>query len=174
MVVASRQRCAMPSPADPQLVITIQAEAPLTPGITTEALTSLVSHILQEEGVDGPWEMGIQFVDDATMQVAHAEYMDIDEPTDIMTFPYEDEDDAFAGAVADDWDDTVQGGDLIISVDTAAENARSAGWSLEDELRFLVAHGVLHLLGWDDPTDDERAAMLARQSELLSSWMPSR
>ena len=174
MAVVSRQRCAMPSPADPGVTITIQAEVPLTNGIDADALTSLIAHILREEGVEGPWEMGIRFVDDGTMQAAHAEYMDIDEPTDIMTFPYADQDDAFPGAMPDGWDDTVQGGDLIISVDTAEENARAAGWSLEDELRFLVAHGVLHLLGWDDPTEQERAAMLGRQTELLSSWSASR
>ncbi len=164
----------MPLPADAHPVITIQAEAPLPPGIDASSLTSLVAHILREEGIEGAWEMGVQFVDDGTMQAAHADYMGIDEPTDIMTFPYEDEDDTFTGAMATDWDDTVQGGDLMISVDTAAENAHAAGWSLDDELRFLVAHGVLHLLGWDDPTDDERAAMLARQSALLKSWAASR
>lgn len=164
----------MPSPADPEPLITVQAESAVPPGISEQALASLVAHILRKEGVDAPWEMGIQFVDDPTMQAAHAEFMGIDEPTDIMTFPYEDEDEGFAGG-SPDWDSgSAQGGDLMISVDTAAENARAAGWSLDDELRFLVAHGVLHLLGWDDASDAHRTAMLSRQAELLSSWDEAR
>lgn len=160
----------MPSPTDPDAVLSVHAEVALPAGITAGTLTAFVRHILGEEGVEGPWELGIRFVNDETMQAAHAEFMGLDEPTDIMTFPYEEEDDAFSGAMPDDWNDTAQGGDVIISVDTAAENALVAGWSLEDELQFLVAHGVLHLLGWDDATDAERAAMLTRQAELLRSW----
>lgn len=160
----------MPSPADPDPVLAVHADIALPAGITNETLTALVRHVLREERVDEPWEMGIRFVDDETMQAAHAEFMGLDEPTDIMTFPYEDEDQGFGDRMPEDWDESVRGGDLMISVDTAAENARAAGWSLEDELRFLVAHGVLHLLGWDDATDAERAAMLTRQAELLRSW----
>lgn len=143
-----------------QIVIERQVETPAE--LSDAAIHSLVSHALKAEGVDEPWELGIQFMDDDSMQAAHVEYMDIDEPTDIMTFPYSDDDDVWGG-------DEV-GGDLMISVDRAAANAEDAGWSLADELSFLIIHGVLHLLGWDDHSDEDRARMLARQREILDSW----
>lgn len=141
---------------------TIDAQVEVPNAIDTGNIHSLITHVLTSEGVDDPWEVGIQFVDDSTMQAAHVEFMDINEPTDIMTFPYSEEDDV--------WGDAQPGGDLMISVDRAYENARDAGWDVSNELFFLIAHGLLHLLGWDDHTDDDRARMLARQRDLLDSW----
>jgi len=158
----------MHSPAEPLPDVTIHSEVALPAALTEDVVASLVAYILQAEGVSGKWQLGIEFVDDATMQDAHVEFMGIDEPTDIMTFPY-DEDDGdfgFSGMEATQ----VPGGDLIISVDRAAENATAAGWETSDELFFLVAHGMLHLLGWDDASDEERQAMLSRQGELVSAW----
>ncbi|MCO5217002.1 MAG: rRNA maturation RNase YbeY [Thermomicrobiales bacterium] len=123
----------------------------------------MIFSVLAAEEVDEPWLVGIQIVDDETMRTAHVEFMDIDEPTDIMTFPYADEED-------DLWGDSEVGGDLMISVDRAAENAIEAGWSTIDEMHFLIVHGLLHLLGWDDHTPEDRASMLAHQRELIDQW----
>jgi probable rRNA maturation factor len=161
----------MPSPDRPGPDITILADAPVPPGITVETVKSLVHYILEREGVDGAWQLGIRFVDDAVMQVGHAEFMGIDEPTDIMTFPYDDvDDDPFGFPAPGEGSGAARGGDLVISVERAAENARVAGWSPEDELFFLIAHGVLHLLGWDDATAEDRREMLERQTTLMSEW----
>lgn len=162
----------MPLPGKPYPLLTVQTDVPLPDGVTESALESLSAFVLAAEGVEGEWPLGIHFVDDRTMQAAHVEFMDIDEPTDIMTFPYGDGDDEDAGPwVPDETDEAGErGGDLMISVDRAGENAADAGWSTGDELFFLVAHGMLHLLGWDDETDQERAAMLERQAALLNGW----
>lgn len=143
--------------------VIVESDVPLPPELTSEAIASLVDHVLSEEGIERGWEIGIQFVDDPTMQQAHIDFMGMDEPTDIMTFPYEDEDDGSWGG-----DDT--GGDLIISVDRAKANATDAGWSHADELFFVIAHGLLHLTGWDDATDQDRAAMLEHQHHLIENW----
>lgn len=146
-----------------QHIVSVETEVELPDAVNETTISSLVSHVLTNEGFTEEWQVGVQFVDDPTMQAAHAEFMDIDEPTDIMTFPYADDDDI--------WGESEAGGDLIISVDTARENAEVAGWSHADELHFLVAHGLLHLIGWDDHSDTDRAAMLNRQRELLESWV---
>ena len=145
-----------------QHIVSLEADVSLPAIVTPAAILSLVSHILATELVAEPWQIGIQFVDDETMQAAHKEFMDIDEPTDIMTFPYADDDDI--------WGESEAGGDLMISVDTAQDNAAVAGLPLASELFFLVAHGLLHLLGWDDHSPEDRAVMLARQDALLASW----
>jgi len=155
----------MPSPADLSVEILIDEGSVPPAGIDEASLSSLASHVLAAEGMIGEWQIGVQFLDDQAMQQAHLEYMGIDEPTDIMTFPYEDEP---FGGMSDE--EAVQGGDLMISVDRAADHARDADWSTTDELRFLLIHGILHILGWDDLTDEDRARMLDRQATLLASW----
>lgn len=145
-----------------QHTVAFDAQVVLPSSIDQESILSLVTHVLNAEDVDDSWSIGIQFVDDPTMQAAHAEFMDINEPTDIMTFPYSDGDDPWAGDEA--------GGDLMISVDRARLNAIYAGWREEDEIFFLIAHGILHILGWDDLDEPSRERMLSRQKELLESW----
>lgn len=144
-------------------IVTFEVETDLPADFSEERVQSLIHTVLHAEVVDEPWLVGIQFVDDDTMRAAHVEFMDIDEPTDIMTFPYADDDD-------DVWGGSEAGGDLMISVDRASENAVEAGWTSTDELHFLIVHGLLHLLGWDDHSPEERASMLARQQELIDAW----
>lgn len=137
--------------------------------VSADTLADLVEFILTEEGAKGAWSIGVRFTSDAALQRMHRDFMGFDTPTDILTFPYGGGEEQFPGSVPDE-----AGGDLIISVDHARENASSAGWSVEEELVFLVAHGVLHLLGWDDLSESDRRAMLGRQHQLLQKWMRDR
>ncbi len=121
-------------------------------------LESIVRHTLESEGADGEWIMSVVFVDDSEMTRMHGDFMNIPDPTDIMTFP------------SDPDMDGVVGGDLVISSDSARAQAPEFGHSHAEELEFLVVHGLLHLLGWNDETSAERSAMLARQAEILATF----
>lgn len=146
----------------------MDAEVILPPTITEKNLRSLAFHVLREEGASGSWQFGIRFIDDDTMQQAHIDFMGIDSPTDIMSFPYEDD----GYDLVREGDETLdgRGGDLLISADRAADHARDAGWDTDQELFFVVIHGVLHILGWDDDTYANRDGMLERQMQLLIAW----
>lgn len=152
-----------PEDGELTLELTLRAEWPLPASISEPRLGSLVAFALREEGASGQWEINLLFTTDARIQVMHREFMDLDSPTDIMTFPYEADEFLPPGMSS-------QGGDIVISVETAALQAEEAGWSLTDELRFLTLHGLLHVLGWDDADSGRRASMLARQSQLLERW----
>jgi probable rRNA maturation factor len=143
----------------------IVAGVDLPENISVDHLSGFVAYILDREGASGDWSLGIRFTSDDEIQRLHRDFMGIDTPTDIMTFPYGGLGEGFPGKVDHD-----RGGDLVISVDQARDNAALAVWTINDELLFLVAHGVLHLLGWNDHSDAERDAMLARQHELLKDW----
>jgi len=143
--------------------LTIDADLSLPSDLTEASVISLALHVLQEEGAEGEWTLGFRFVDDAEMQRMHLAYMGLDSPTDIMTFPLDD-DWSFEDAAGS------QGGDIVISVDRAADQAGDDGWDTARELHFLVVHGLLHLLEWDDLQEGARDVMLARQRELLASW----
>lgn len=125
--------------------------------VQDEAVSSLLKHGLEQEGQTGHWEFAVRFVDDGEMARLHEQYLNDSSPTDIITFPY-------------DANDGEAGGDIVISVDTAARNARAHGWTSSEEVDFLILHGLLHILGWDDLGDGDRTLMLDRQHHILGSW----
>jgi probable rRNA maturation factor len=127
-------------------------------GIFEDELAGLVAHVLGEEGATGSWEITVAIVHDDRLQALHREFMGVDSPTDILTFP------------RDDPQSDMQGGDLVISEDHARTQAGTWGMSPADEVRFLVAHGLLHLMGWRDETSEQRRLMLDRQRTLIDSW----
>jgi probable rRNA maturation factor len=140
---------------DLDLDFTLVADVPLPAQIDEAVLADVARRVLESECAEGPWEVAVALVDDARLQALHRDYMGIDSPTDIMTFPLGEP----GGAV--------QGGDLVISLDQAVDQAEELGTTLTDEVEFLVVHGLLHLLGWRDETEAGRQAMLERQRELL-------
>ncbi len=100
-------------------------------------------------------EMAILVTDDVRMQGLNQQYRNRDKTTDVLSFP--------SGAPL------VTGrprhlGDIVISLPQATRQANEIGHGLASELRFLILHGTLHLLGYDHETDD--GAMLRLQSEL--------
>lgn len=168
----SQQPCVHPWPPNDVVRVTanlvalqVSADVDVPDGISNSELSSLITHVLDQEGATGDWGIGIRFTSDDAIQRMHSDFMGIDTPTDIMTFPYGDSDEGFPSAAEEEL-----GGDLVISIEHARENAATAGWTDIDEVLFLVTHGVLHLLGWDDHGDAARGAMLARQLELLEAW----
>lgn len=144
-----------------ELDVTVDERVELPSGYQRADLEAVVKGVLAAENADGPWEISIVLTDDAALRVLHRDYLNDDSPTDIMTFPAESDNSCVGRG------DFSSGGDIAISVDRAAEQAPEGDWDTIDEIRFLVAHGVLHLLGWDDTTIEQSEAMLDRQREIL-------
>jgi probable rRNA maturation factor len=80
-------------------------------------------------------------------------------PTDVLAFPMDDPADPMPGPFVV--------GDVVICPEVAAEQARAAGHSLNDELALLLVHGILHCLGRDHATPAEEKAMFAEQADVL-------
>ena len=79
-------------------------------------------------------QLSLTLCDDAFIHALNREYRSGDRPTDVLSFPL---------------DDDVLLGDVVISLDTAAAQAAQRGHELRDELRVLLVHGLLHVLGYD-------------------------
>lgn len=110
------------------------------------------------------YELSLRFTDDAEIHQLNAQYRTIDRPTDVLAFA------ALEHSLA--WhppDEPLDLGDVVISVETAQRQARDQGHGLDQEILWLVSHGVLHLLGWDHPTETELGRMLAQQDALIQS-----
>jgi probable rRNA maturation factor len=140
------------------LSFSLVADAEIPPGVASDDLESLAAFVLAAEEATEDWEITVALVDDARLQSLHRDFMGIDTPTDIMTFPTDES----AGEP--------QGGELAISVDHAMTQAVAWGHSPEEEIAFLVVHGLLHLVGWRDDTEEQRQRMLVRQHDLIDRW----
>ena len=112
----------------------------------------------QSEPLDS--DLTIVLTDDSKVQELNRDYLGIDAPTDVLSFP---------ASETDPETGTRYIGDIIISVPYAAKSAEKAGHPLESEVQLLVVHGVLHLLGHDHAEVDEKAKMWKTQAEILKS-----
>ncbi|MEI7592187.1 MAG: rRNA maturation RNase YbeY [Actinomycetes bacterium] len=141
----------------------------------------LAEDVLRAEGIEGEAELSLLFVDRETIATLNGDFLGVDGPTDVLSFPIDGElapsgrwpDDAGPGPDRrmPDLDDVpMLLGDVIICPDVAAENAPLHAGVLDDELALLVVHGILHLLGMDHESDDERVAMQGRERALLAEF----
>jgi probable rRNA maturation factor len=100
------------------------------------------------------------------MAQLHVQWMELDGPTDVMSFPMDDLSIPAAGEAAE------PGilGDIVMCPQVAATQGADTGHGMTGELELLVTHGVLHCLGMDHQEDAERVEMFTLQDELLESW----
>ncbi|MBR5075349.1 MAG: rRNA maturation RNase YbeY [Bacteroidales bacterium] len=99
-------------------------------------------------------DISIIFCSDNYLLDVNKKYLQHDYFTDIITFDY--------------CEGSVLSGDLFISVDSVRENASFYGASFEDELNRVIVHGVLHLIGYDDHTDEDIAVMRSKENTYLA------
>lgn len=133
------------------LEINNQFDALLRP----EAATILLFQRLEASGLFPitPGELSIVFVDDPAIGQIHADFMDDPTPTDVITFP------------ADETMDSA--GEIIVSVDHAQSHANELKEPFSRELSLYLVHGWLHLAGFDDRTDEDRAKMRVAERQAL-------
>lgn len=132
-------------------------------GVGGAAVADIVDAVLAAEGV-GEVEVGVVLVDAFEMQEINREHRGKDEPTDVLSFPIDDDDAEDLGGV------TRMLGDVVICVPVLVQQAADNDVAIGDELVDLLVHGVLHLLGYDHETDD--GEMLARQDQIVASLAP--
>ena len=113
-----------------------------------------------DESTDKGVNLSIVIESDETLKSLNAQYRQIDKVTDVLSFPA-DEVDPETGVR--------YFGDVILSLEQAGKQADKTGHQLEDEVALLVVHGVLHLLGYDHDTPENKQLMWATQRELLDS-----
>jgi probable rRNA maturation factor len=105
-------------------------------------------------------ELSVVLCDDGFIQGLNAQWRGKDAPTDVLSF-------AMGEGEGEGMDPDLLG-DIVISVDTCARQAAELGHPPERELRVLLVHGLLHLLGYDhEDSPEEAAEMAAREAELL-------
>jgi probable rRNA maturation factor len=112
----------------------------------------------------GAYELSLQFTTDEVIHQLNRDYRQQDRPTDVLSFAVLDDAPLLPAVLAEI---PLNLGDLVVSVDTARQQAQDHGHSLREELVWLVAHGLLHLLGWDHPDEVQLKQMWEQQRSLL-------
>jgi probable rRNA maturation factor len=147
-----------------QFHVAIQTEtaAPIPDSLPGRLVAAAVA-TLEQQQVPSPAALTLLLADDDALQQMNRDYLGIDAPTDVLSFPTGD---PLPGTEGLDLDRYL--GDIAISVPQAASQAAAAGHGLEDELQLLTVHGVLHLLGHDHAEAAEKETMWVAQAAILS------
>lgn len=114
-----------------------------------EAFTRCVLSILEIQ----TGTFSFTFMDDEGISVIHEKHLGIKEPTDIVTY-----------SLGDESYDV----DIYVGVDTVFRHASVFGNTYEDEMKMVIVHGLLHVMGYDDATQVARAEMFAEQDRVLA------
>jgi probable rRNA maturation factor len=130
--------------------------------VSAETLRRAALAAVEHAGQDEPYEVAIVVTGDEALQELSSRFLGADRPTDVLAFP-DDTRGPFVGAPGH----PRYLGDVVVSLPRAEAQAREASHDLEAELQLLVIHGVLHLLGYDDVTEEDRSAMWSAQRTIL-------
>lgn len=140
-----------------------------------EIVNTVILACLDYETCPYEVEVNVIFTDNEGIHQINREYRQIDSPTDVLSFPLVDyerpADFTHVEERSEDYFNPETGelmlGDIILSVDKIVEQAKAYGHSEKRELAFLVAHSMLHLMGYDHMEEQERQIMEGKQSEIL-------
>jgi len=134
-----------------------------------EFVISWVNRVLEKVERDNV-ELSISFVSDEEIKDLNKQYRNLDMPTDILSFVQGDskDDDDFWPCESEEEEAEVLG-DMVISPDAIKRNCENFNETLENELRRLLVHGVLHLIGKDHKTNEFKTEpMLILQEQILN------
>lgn len=120
-------------------------------------LKKMAVHVLKNERRERA-ELSITLVKSEVIRELNNRYRGVDVPTDVLAFNLEDE-----------GEDRIWG-EIIIAPEIAGRQAKEYGTSFDRELKLLLTHGILHLLGYDHDTESSAELMERRQQELLGSF----
>jgi len=129
-------------------------------------LKDTILTVLAAEKVAGPLEIDCMITNDSTIRALNRKYRGIDEPTDVLSFALDEAgpaDSVFPGPPGP----SARMGILVVSYPTALAQAARNHVTVEDELRLLLVHGVLHLLGYDHGGRAGALAMRRREREIV-------
>jgi probable rRNA maturation factor len=141
------------------MVVNIQLADDVTSPLDLNQIELSASLALQMAAAPLDAELTVVLTGDEELQRLNRQFLEIDAPTDVLSFP--------ADFVDPDSHHPYLG-DILVSVERAQQQADLQGHSAGQELRLLIVHGVLHLLGHDHAEESEKARMWSLQDQILS------
>ena len=142
-----------------------------------EVIKNVVKRVVDTENCPYEVEVNVLLTNNEEIHEANRDFRNIDRPTDVLSFPMVDYDfpadfslvnESPEGYLNPETDELLLG-DIMISVDKVYEQAEEYGHSSKREFAFLIAHSMLHLLGYDHMEDEERVVMETKQEAVLEA-----
>lgn len=141
-----------------------------------EIADRVINYALDYEKCPYEAEISLTLTDNDGIHQVNKEFRDIDRPTDVLSFPLVDYEEAGEFDFLEEMDECFNPetgelmlGDIMISLDKVAEQAEEYGHSHTREYAFLIAHSMLHLMGYDHMEEDEAKIMEAKQTAILEA-----
>ena len=134
--------------------------------VDTQALVRLARYALGALRIHPQAELSILLVDEDTMAAYHCRFMDLEGPTDVMSFPMDEL------RVPDDEEEPPQGllGDIVLCPSFTDAQAGGNSRTNQEEMEYLLVHGLLHLLGHDHAEPEEKAVMFDLNDRVIAGW----
>lgn len=142
------------------MVVNIQFTTDAVCPLTEDQIKAAVEKTMRVAGAISDAELTVVLSDDDELHRLNLQFLGIDAPTDVLSFP------------ADFVDPDSQHpylGDILISVERALQQAEQQNHSAQQELRLLIVHGVLHLLGFDHAEAVDKERMWSLQNQIVSN-----
>lgn len=131
-------------------------------------LISISQFCIAQMGLHPECDLSITIVDEDEMSDLHVQWMDLEGPTDVLSFPMDE--------LTPNTPDAGMIGDIVLCP-TFADTERlkqPTPLTLEDELCLLTVHGILHCIGFDHREPEEEATMFSLQNRILNEWKSAR
>ncbi|WP_028992490.1 rRNA maturation RNase YbeY [Thermoanaerobacter thermocopriae] len=135
-----------------------------------ELIEKVIKTVLEVEEVIDNVEVSVSFVDNEEMRKLNKYYRGIDKPTDVLSFPLAEFEETYdkIEKIDQESEEVQPIGDIVISLEKALEQSMEYGHSFEREVAYLTAHSMLHLLGYDHQTEEERKIMRQKEKEIMA------
>lgn len=130
--------------------------------VDAESLQQAAAVVLRQEQAAPDASLTIVITDDAAVATLNRQYRGVDAPTDVLSFPADE-------PPVEEEGEPPYLGDLVVAYPYSAAQAEREGYDLTQSLLLLVAHGTLHLLGYDHDSAANRAEMWAAQDKALTA-----
>lgn len=126
--------------------------------IRVKWVREVLNVLMQAQGLEGK-EVSLYLTDDNTVRLLNREFRGKDKPTDVLSFVYDEQVGKYRLL-----------GEIVISMDTARRQAEELGHSFEEEIKRLLVHGFVHLLGYDhEPGGEEEKKFMETEGRLMDA-----
>ena len=144
--------------------------------VISSIINRCITTALDAEGVTVPCEINVLVTNDRSIRAINSASRKIDKATDVLSFPMFE---LTAGSLPEDWSEFLDPetgrcplGDMAISLERAAAQAKEFGHSLRREVGYLTIHSILHLLGYDHLDEGPQKEQMREREEAIASLVP--
>ena len=152
----------------PDLELALHIDGPYVEHVDVDRVRQMVVRTLAAQHISGPVELSVVITGDPEIQALNRRYRGVDAPTDVLAFGDNNEDAPFVTPAQE----RRYLGDIVISYPRVVAQAEKYGHTPHEELDLLIVHGCLHLLGFEDETEEGVEEMWRWQRTILGIYSP--